>query len=589
MSALVVPESVAPPVPPLTLDELGTLTPVGRAGGQGRVYRPQYPLATDPVVVKLYRRAPPASAVEVLSEMIGFADRLPEGQRTRLHGLTAWPVAIVTGPGEAPAGIVMRDLTARFSVPFTMPSGRCTDVLLSLEHLLGDDTYLLARGLDVGLGTALRLRAAERVAGALAFLHELGIVVCDIAPNNLLVTFRRSGPPVSFIDCDSMVFRGRQALAPVQTTDWQLPDDEAPGTRAGDSYKLGLIVLRLLARCHDARSPAAFLRHVPMPLREPLARALGPDPSLRPAPGEWQRALRALGATPGIGRLYPGPPARPLVRPAMPAPSLTPPRRRGPAPAPAPAPARLAPARLAARRRPHPSNPTGFGAVALVGLVIGAILFTLVLARLFAGAIPTESVPQFSGGAKRQVYIAPGGGQDNFGSAAAPSTGRSRGRRAAAGAQTPPARREVCALTAGYRPSAHTPPPERWGVYAHDRLARADGARTRQRRLPGRARRRGHPAGLPTRQSTRIGPTRDAERERLALPTRQPSPNSRRLTRWRHRGRRPRGDDLVATTSRRRLTRSDGPRATPSRLTLPRGLSCGPSCAVTLTMRGVAN
>ena len=49
-------------------------------------------------------------------------------------------------------------------------------------------------------------------------------------------------------------------------------------------------------------------------------------------------------------------------------------------------------------------------------LVIGAILFTMLLARLFADAIPTQSVPQFSGGG-RQVLIAPGGGQGNFGPA----------------------------------------------------------------------------------------------------------------------------------------------------------------------------
>ncbi|MEA2147387.1 MAG: eukaryotic-like serine/threonine-protein kinase, partial [Solirubrobacteraceae bacterium] len=303
------------------LAALGTLTPTGRPGGQGRVYRPQHApahLEAAPVVVKLYRRPPPAAAVGVLRDMIAWSQDLPDTERARLHGLTAWPLAIVSGVQDAAAGIVMRDLTPRFAVPFTMPSGQRRDVLLSLEHLLGDDGYLLARGLDVATGTVIRLRVAERISRALGFLHDRGIVVGDIAPNNLLVSFGRLGPPVSFIDCDSMVFGGRQALPTVQTTDWQLPDElgEAPGTRAADAYKLGLIVLRLLARCHDARTLAPHRRHVPEELRELLTRALGPEPALRPAPGEWQRALEVASVRPRIGALHPGPVLRPRVRPA---------------------------------------------------------------------------------------------------------------------------------------------------------------------------------------------------------------------------------------------------------------------------------
>ncbi len=151
----------------------------------------------------------------------------------------------------------MRDVSGRFAAPFVMPSGRRESVLLTLEHLLGADDYLQMRGLGVRLDTFTRAEVAERICEALAFLHRHAIVASDIAPNNLLVAFGAGDEPeVCFIDCDSMVFHGRQALTSVQTGDWDIPAafGESPDTRAADAYKLGLVVLRLFARSHDARA-----------------------------------------------------------------------------------------------------------------------------------------------------------------------------------------------------------------------------------------------------------------------------------------------------------------------------------------------
>ena len=173
------------------------------------------------------------------------------------------------------------------------------------------------RGLGVRLDTFTRAEVAERICDALAFLHRHAIVASDIAPNNLLVAFGESDEPaVCFIDCDSMVFCGRQALASVQTGDWEIPATfaEPPSTRAADAYKLGLVVLRLFARSHDARAPAPHTRYVPAELHGLLARALSDDAVNRPPAGEWQRALRGLLADGGLNERYPGP--VPVVRAA---------------------------------------------------------------------------------------------------------------------------------------------------------------------------------------------------------------------------------------------------------------------------------
>ena len=206
--------------------------------------------------MKIYRRAPPAGAGGVLTEMVAWSHLLEPDVRVALDRVTAWPRAIVHA-GSVTAGIVMRDVSGRFSAPFVMPSGRRAHVLLTLEHLLGTDAYLQMRGLGVRLDTFTRAEVAERICDALAFLHRHAIVASDIAPNNLLVAFGAGDEPeVCFIDCDSMVFLGRQALVSVQTADWDIPAafDESPNTRAADAYKLGLVVLRLFARSHDARA-----------------------------------------------------------------------------------------------------------------------------------------------------------------------------------------------------------------------------------------------------------------------------------------------------------------------------------------------
>ena len=359
------------------LEEFGELAPISRFGGQGRVYRPAIvPAGIDdgPVVVKVYRRAPPAGADRVLADMVDFVRTPGVGERAALERVAAWPLAIVRA-GEVAAGIVMRDVSARFAAPFVMPSGRRERVLLTLEHLLGADDYLQLRGLGVRLDTFTRAEVAERICDALACLHRHAIVVSDIAPNNLLVAFGQSGEPgVCFIDCDSMVFHGRQALASVQTGDWEIPATfaEPPSARAADAYKLGLVVLRLFARSHDARAPAPHARYVPAELHGLLARALAPDAVNRPPAGEWQRALRGLLADGGLNERCPGPAPR-VVRRVAPAAAPVAPAR---APQPALAWPQVAGA-LWLRR-----------AVAVAWIVAGSLVLLVVLSRLFAAAVP---------------------------------------------------------------------------------------------------------------------------------------------------------------------------------------------------------
>ena len=403
----------------LGVQEFGELVPISRYGGQGRVYRPgavPAGLGPEPVVVKLYRRAPPAGAGHVLSEMVAWGHLLSEDERAALQRIAAWPLAVVRS-GEVAAGIVMRDVSGRFSAPFVMPSGRREHVLLTLEHLLGADDYLQLRGLGVRLDTFSRAEVAERICDALAFLHRHAIVASDIAPNNVLIAFGAGDEPeVCLIDCDSMVFHGRQALTPVQTGDWELPAvyGESPNSRAADAYKLGLVVLRLFARSHDARAVGPYLQYVPAELRGLMARALDGDAVNRPPVGEWQRALRGLLADGRLNERYPGPAPAPrmVVHRAPPAPSP----EAAIVPGPAAAVRVVAPGALspAAGATPPALQLNGAlwlkRAVVVAWIVAGTAVLLLVLSRLFASAVPVPGGGAAGAGSQSQSQFGPGSG-----------------------------------------------------------------------------------------------------------------------------------------------------------------------------------
>ena len=412
------------------LAALGPLRAISRAGGQGRVHEVACtPPALGPttVVAKLYRAAPPRHAADVLADMVAWSRRLDADERARLGELCGWPLATVTQQGEL-FGILMHDLRPRFEAPFQMPSGARAAVLLALEHLLGADDFLLQRGLDVRLDTRTRAEVLDRIASALAFLHRHAIVADDVSPNNVLVRFEHGVPEVCLIDCDSMSFRGRQALTAVETGDWNLPTSfaEPAHTRAADAYKLGLVALRLFARSHDARDPEPHLVHVPAELRGLLRRALAPDPPNRPPAGEWHRALREVLLGGELVRRYPGPvrsPRRPGGPPAGAAgraDDVRRPAHRGPGVRiPAVAPAALAVPPLRARSRTLAG--AGWGSTIVSIVAVATIAFLIAFGFLHALRALEPSTPSAGGDGfapaqpyyqqSPYYYVPQGGGQ----------------------------------------------------------------------------------------------------------------------------------------------------------------------------------
>jgi hypothetical protein len=351
--------------------QLGALTRIGE-GGQGVVFGAGAAVAglvhyDEPVVVKQYHlhKPPRAGAADALVQRADWAQRCDDTTKAELFKAAAWPLAVIKD-GAALWGLVMPDMRPRYSAPMVLPSGDTKSVLTCLEHVLKDDAYLLRR-FGVPFDTSARARVAESVSQSLAVLHRHGVVASDLSHVNVLVSVRKPYS-VTFIDCDSMVFRGREALTVVETPGWWVTSafGERATSRAADQYKLALAIMRLFARSQsvtglddpvNASDPAGgkVRKHVPDPLHAPITRAL--TEQRRPTAGEWTQLVKSVRGG-SITKRWPGPAAKSATTAhgvVSPAPKLKKP------PSPPPRPPRAAPPpppRPRATPRPPPTRPT---------------------------------------------------------------------------------------------------------------------------------------------------------------------------------------------------------------------------------------
>jgi hypothetical protein len=281
----------------LDVTGLGPLTRLA-SGGQGEVFaaprlRMQY---ASSLVFKHYRQAVAGSLdVSVLESMPAYLESLPFAGGMQLLSQAAWPCRLVDDGGRV-AGFVMPAIPDSFFVQMRKSSGMSREAA-EFQHLLNDESFLARR--QIGLSDRRRYGLLGEVARALSVFHRHAIAVGDLSPKNLLFTYDPD-PGVYFIDCDAMRFQGRSVMQQLETPGWEVravnPAEEL-GTAASDSYKLGLLALRLLVGSQDARDPARLPRKVPAAVRQLITAALSADPARRPKPADWAAPLDAAAAT----------------------------------------------------------------------------------------------------------------------------------------------------------------------------------------------------------------------------------------------------------------------------------------------------
>ncbi|MEU4422036.1 hypothetical protein AB0F81_15535 [Actinoplanes sp. NPDC024001] len=275
----------------IPVEALGPLGEEIGSGGQGRVFAvPMRP----PFVFKEYRADLLGEVdVGVLASLVGLLHSLDGEQRAHLQRHAAWPVHLVSRNGVI-CGFLMERLPPDFLVRVRLLSGY-RDLPGQVQLLLNDDQYLAARELPVD--DRFRLELLTDVAATMAVLHRLDVAVGDLSPNNLYFSWN---PPLRchFIDCDAMRVRGGTVLPPVETDDWQVPrPDEQPATKQSDSYKFGLLCVRLFAGDQSTTDPAPVRRAGPA-VYALARRSLSASPRRRPSLRDWERALRKALVTP---------------------------------------------------------------------------------------------------------------------------------------------------------------------------------------------------------------------------------------------------------------------------------------------------
>lgn len=207
-------------------------------------------------------------------------------------GISSWPWAIAMDNGTA-RGFLMRVVPSVYNFSFATVTQGIKARLSTVEYLLNSDDYVTAAGISISEKDRLNLLGT--LAQAMSRLHALGVVIGDLSPKNLLFNLN-SYSSCFLIDCDAVALRDKSALDQVDTPEWEVPPREKKGTEASDSYKFGLLAIRLFARDQSSQDISALSA-----LSPELGRLAGlsqdRNPLNRPAPGAWVDAIQSAASS----------------------------------------------------------------------------------------------------------------------------------------------------------------------------------------------------------------------------------------------------------------------------------------------------
>ncbi|MFI5873650.1 hypothetical protein ACIBAH_14580 [Streptomyces sp. NPDC051445] len=278
-------------------DDLGR----GAVGTVSRLRQPPVGF-TGKLVFKRYLQGARAQVDEaILRRFIAFPETLGMADAELMRERLAWPVAAVYQTAGVVSGFLMSEIPSHYTLDIlghrAVPAG--------MEFLLNGPVF--ERRLGITVDRRARLCLLLDLGRLIVRLHELGVVVGDLSPKNVL--FSLAGPIRCFlIDCDSMGVEGTCLLPPLETPGWEVPSGENPLTQASDSYKFTLLAMRLFAGDQNTRDPQALSEVSPTLGR--LAEAATRDHlEARPRINEWLAPLQAAveASRPAVDRVLPSP------------------------------------------------------------------------------------------------------------------------------------------------------------------------------------------------------------------------------------------------------------------------------------------
>jgi len=179
---------------------------------------------------------------------------------------------------------------------------------LVMEYLDGETLAVIAERERLGIQAIVTIGA--QVAAALAALHEVGVIHCDVKHDNIVVL--RGGLQIKLLDFGvSRLVDEVPEHSAIAGTPWCMAPEQWDGRpqTASDVYALGCLLYDLvtgsppfdgslpeLMIAHLEQRPArpSWLATCPIELERIIMRALAKDPAHRPAMAEVSAALAEL-------------------------------------------------------------------------------------------------------------------------------------------------------------------------------------------------------------------------------------------------------------------------------------------------------
>ena len=247
----------------------------------------------------------------VLARLVALRWGLGAGERATLEGVAAWPLAVVEDDGGEAVGCLMPLAAHPF---YYLPADE--DGLGKVPQQAKWLVVAPKRARRAGAASVAerdlvtRATVLARVCLLLGLLHRHGVVFGDLSDRPVL--FGVGDVASAFVvGCDGAAFEGEGTLQR-NSAGWAAPSafggdeetDAAMSTAASvqsaetDRYKLGLLILRVLAPAGDGLERSRDASRIEGVLDEAGVRmmtaALGDEPAERPSASEWYEHLRGM-------------------------------------------------------------------------------------------------------------------------------------------------------------------------------------------------------------------------------------------------------------------------------------------------------
>ena len=290
-------------------DELGQLKPLAK-GGMAEVFDlPDFRIGEHPgwpLVYKRFKKATRPIPIFGLEALVKLRDGLQPDQQKVMDQQFNWMVRVVVDGQHGASGILLPRLDGTYFTKKYNSYGEVSEGPCEAQNLTATDDFfqrwripnpsmeqrfLLCRSLALGLGK----------------LHRAEVIYGDLSLRNFLY---RLEPSVSVMFVDTDAVRPKGGSSPLgrqpHTGDWEPPEALAAqrnGNKVGfaiqnfetDRYKLGLAILRILARvprAGETRDPNHIRSAVPKSTFSMLQNSLHGKPADRPTAKDWYQEFR---------------------------------------------------------------------------------------------------------------------------------------------------------------------------------------------------------------------------------------------------------------------------------------------------------